>query len=210
MTEQKTMNVIIHSAIRRDLSRFDAALSAFPAGSRTRADQLAGAWKNFSLQLHDHHRDEETIFWPLLEPFVTTPTLLGELEAEHARMVTALDVADSAMRAFEADPSAVNAATAHDAVAALDGVIRVHLDHEERDLEPVSVAQEGTPQMKTATKAVRKAHKGNAGTFFAWLLDGAGPDDKAGLHRQIPAPVLFVVARVGGRDYVRRIAPVWA
>jgi hypothetical protein len=124
-------------------------------------------------------------------------------------MVTALDVADSAMKAFDADPSAANSATVRAAVTALDGVIRLHLDHEERDLEPVSVAQEGTPQMKTATKAVRKAHKGNAGTFFAWLLDGAGPDDKAGLRRQIPAPVLFVVARVGGRDYARRIAPVW-
>jgi hemerythrin HHE cation binding domain-containing protein len=68
VTEQKSMNTIIHSAFRRDLARFEAALSAFPAGSRTRADQLGGAWNNFSLQLHDHHRDEETIFWPLLTP----------------------------------------------------------------------------------------------------------------------------------------------
>ena len=74
-------------------------------------DELAGAWSNFSLQLHDHHRDEETIFWPILTPFVATPTLMGELEAEHARMVTALHAADSAMKAFDADPTAANTAT---------------------------------------------------------------------------------------------------
>jgi hypothetical protein len=40
MTEHKTMNTIVHAAFRRDLARFDAGLAAFPAGSRSRADQL--------------------------------------------------------------------------------------------------------------------------------------------------------------------------
>jgi hypothetical protein len=46
MTEHKTRNTVIHAAFRRDLARFDNALGGFPAGSRTRADQLDGAWDN--------------------------------------------------------------------------------------------------------------------------------------------------------------------
>ncbi|HEX4434369.1 MAG TPA: hemerythrin domain-containing protein [Acidimicrobiales bacterium] len=210
MSEHKSMNKIIHSAFRRDLTRFDAALRSFPPDSRARADQLAGAWENFSFQLHHHHQDEETIFWPLLVQFGAGVSLMGDLEGEHARMVKALDAADAAMMAFDAEPSATNVAAAHAAVVELDRVVRIHLEHEERDLDPISDAHETSPEMKVAQKAVRRAHKGNAGTLFTWLLDDAGPDDKAGLRHQIPAPALFVMTRVGGRDYTKRIASVWA
>jgi hypothetical protein len=210
MSEHKSMNKVIHSAFRRDLSRFDAVLRAFAPGDGARADQLASAWNNFSFQLHHHHRDEETIFWPLVVEFGATESLMRELEAEHARMVVALDAADAAMTTFGADPSAAHVAAAQAALGELDGVVNIHLEHEERDLDPIADANTGTPQMKTAQKAVRKAHKGNAGTFFAWLLDGAGSDDKDGLRHEIPPPVLFVITRVGGRDYTRRIATVWA
>ena len=64
--------------------------------------------------------------------------------------------------------------------------------------------------MEACQKAVRKAHKGNSGTFFTWLLDGADPDAKAGLRREVPPPVLFVISRIGGRDYTRHIASVWS
>ena len=64
MTENRTMNTVIHAAIRRDVERFDAALAAFPAGSQPRAEELNRAWKNLASQVHHHHEDEETIFWP--------------------------------------------------------------------------------------------------------------------------------------------------
>ena len=63
--------------------------------------------------------------------------------------------------------------------------------------------------MKAAQKAVRRAHKGNAGTFFTWLLDGADPDARAGLRHEVPPPVLFVYGRLSGRTYTREIASVW-
>lgn len=204
------MNSVIHAAFRRDLNRFDAALAGFPPGSRTRADQLTGAWNNFSFQMHHHHRDEESIFWPLLLQLGASESLMGELEGEHADMVRSLDAAEVAMKAFDSEPSTDAVSTARGAITELDGVVRNHFTHEERDLEPVAELHHASPQMKAAQKAVRKAHKGNAGVFFAWLLDGAGADDKAGLRREVPAPVLFVITRVAGRDYTRRIAPVWA
>ena len=210
MTEHKSMNTIIHAAFRRDLARFDKALGAFPAGSRERADQLSAAWDNFASQLHHHHQDEETIFWPALRELGADEALVGDLGGEHARMLTALDTASASMQTFHSDPSAANAAAARTAVAELHRSVEEHLTHEERDLEPFMASQLATPQLKAAQVAVRKAHKGGAGTFFAWLMDGKDPDVASALRHEIPAPVLFVIGRLGGRDYNRRIASVWA
>ncbi len=208
MTEHKTMNGVIHSAFRRDLARFDNAFGAFSPvdGSKW---QLEPAWNNLSSQLHHHHEDEETIFWPALRELGVDGSLIGELQGEHAEMLSALNAADAAMKVFHAEPSQDNASKTHATVTELTRVTLSHLAHEERDLEPIAAAHQSSSQMKAAQKAVRKAHKGDTGNFFAWLLDGADPDAKAGLREEVPPPVLFVISRVGGRDYRRRIAPMW-
>jgi hypothetical protein len=210
MAENKTMNAIIHDAFRRDLDRFDDALGAFPAGSKQRADQLWAPWDNLAFQLHHHHRDEETIFWPTLRELGADVALVSELETEHAEMLAALDAANASMTTFHADPSAEHAGQARAAVARLRSVVVEHLDHEERDLDPFGTSHAKTPPMKAAQVAVRKAHKGGTGTFFAWLLDSGDPSTRTALSHEIPAPVLLVIARFGGRDYRRRIAPTWA
>ncbi|HWM04431.1 MAG TPA: hemerythrin domain-containing protein [Actinophytocola sp.] len=210
MTEHQTMNTIIHAALRRDLARFDAALAAFP-GTQARADQLWTAWENYAHQLHQHHEDEETIFFPAMQEVGADGSLVGELDGEHQRMAAALDAATTAMKALHQGPSADNANAARESVAAFGTILHDHLAHEERDLEPFAVANlKGTPQFKAAQAAVRKSMKGQAGTFFAWLSDGAGAEERSALAREIPRPVLFVIKTFGGRDYRRRIAPVWS
>src|SRR5262245_11640659 len=210
MTEHLTMNTIIHAAFRRDLARFDAALSEFPDGSQQRATQLVTAWDNFAHQLHHHHEDEETIFWPAFRDLGADESLTSDLGGEHARMLTALEHADGVVRRLADDPSATQAAAARAAVGELGEVLQEHLEHEERDLEPWAAARKDTPQLKAAAAEVRKAHKGEAGTFVAWLLDGAAPDDAAALRREIPGPVVSVLNAVPGRHYRRTVATVWA
>ncbi len=210
MTEHKTMNTVIHAAFRRDLERFDVALAEFPMGSRHRADGLAAAWDNFSFQLHHHHEDEETIFWPALRSLGAPETLAGDLEGEHARMLDALQSADASMRGFRMEPGSASATTARAAIAHLASVLIDHLAHEERDMEPISAEHHASPQIKTAQKVVRKAHRGNQGTLFAWLQDGADADAIRGLRREVPRPVLWLITRTSGRHYRRTIAPVWA
>ncbi|HET7066352.1 MAG TPA: hemerythrin domain-containing protein [Nocardioides sp.] len=210
MTEHKTMNTVIHAAFRRDLARFDSALAGFPDGSHERAHQLVTAWDNYQYQLHHHHRDEETIFWPTFRELGAEESLTTDLGGEHARMLAALDRADEVMRRLEGDPSTARATEARAAVGELGEVLQEHLAHEEADLEPWSATILDTPQMKRAEVAVRKAHKGAAGTFVAWLLDGAGPDDVAGLKKQMPPPVVAVLNAVPGRAYRKNVATVWS
>src|SRR4051812_30830495 len=161
MTEHRTMNTVIHAAFRRDIGRFDAALGAFPAGSRERADQLARAWQNYSEQVHHHHQDEETIFWPALRELGVDESVVGDLDGEHQEMLAALTTADTSMSTFRAAPSAENAAAARSAVADLRTVLEHHLANEERDLEPFAVEHVKSAQMKAAQRKVRQAHKGN-------------------------------------------------
>ena len=209
MTEHKTLNTVIHAAFRRDLDRLDAALAAPAAASPVRAVQLKAAWDNYAFQLHHHHNDEETIFWPALRELGADTSVMAELEGEHQVMAAALEAAATAMTNYAGAPSATTAATARAAVAGLLTALDSHLTHEERDLEPFAVDRVDTPEFKAALKAVRRAHKGNAGTFFSWLDDGADPDAKAGLRREVPPPVLAVLKTFPGRDYRNRIAPVW-
>jgi hypothetical protein len=210
MTEHKTMNTIIHAAFRRDLVRFDQALATFAGGSRDRADDLMRAWDNFAYQLRHHHDDEETIFWPVLRELGAPDALAGDLEGEHEKMLAALEKAELAMTAFHSDPTSEHAGAARDAVTDLSGVLLAHLVHEERDMEPLSAAHHKSPQLKRAQRVVRQAHKGNTGTLFAWLQDGADADALTGLRREVPPPVLFMISRLGGRHYNHRIAPIWS
>jgi hemerythrin-like domain-containing protein len=209
MTEHQTMNTVIHAAIRRDIARFDAALAAFPAGSQQRAEELTRAWKNFAFQIHQHHEDEETIFWPAFKALGADESLVTDLDGEHERMKGALTVADSVMQEFRTAPTASNAEAARAAITGLSTVLNEHFTHEERDLEPFAAGHRETPEIKQAQTKVRKAHKGVTGTFAAWLLDGADDDAKARLRKEIPPPVLFVLSRIPGRRYNRDIASVW-
>ena len=209
MTEHRTMNTIIHAAIRRDAARFDAALATFPDGSQQRAEELSRAWKNFAHQIHQHHDDEETIFWPAFRALGADEALVTDLDGEHERMQGALTVADSVMRELRGSPTAANAEAARAAIGGLDTVLVEHFTHEERDLEPFAAGHRETPEIKQAQTAVRKAHKGGTGTFLAWLLDGADADVAVALRKEVPPPVLFVLTRLAGRAYNRDIAPVW-
>jgi hypothetical protein len=210
MAADKTMNSVIHAAFRRDLARFDTALGAFPDGDRARAEALGIAWDNLAAQLRDHHGDEEALFWPALVRLGADESLVKDLDGEHARMLAALDAAAAAMQTFRTDPSSATATGARTAVADLRTVLIEHLEHEERDLEPFAAQHRKSAEIKAAQQGVRQRHKGGAGTFFAWLIDDADAETVALLKSEVPPPVLFMLTRLGGRNYKRRIAPVWS
>jgi hemerythrin-like domain-containing protein len=209
VTEHKSMNSIIHDAFRRDLRRFDAALADPAASDPRRGEQLSAAWDNFATQLHDHHSDEETIFWPAVRSLGVDEGLADELAFEHGQMLGALGSANSAMQAYRAFPSRDTAAGARLAIEELAKTVTHHLDHEEADLDPFAAAHADSAQMKQAQRAVRRAHRGNTGTFFAWLLDGASDEDARALREEVPAPVVFLLTRTSGRRYRKTIAAAW-
>ena len=207
---QMSMNRVIHAAFRRDLGRFEDALATIADGDSRRAEQLSVAWANFYGQLTYHHTSEHKIAWPALRQIGVTDEQITQFDAEHERMAAALKVADDAMRTLKRTPTGDNARAAREAVANLRAVALEHLEHEEADVESLYLTKKDSPEMKAMGRQFsRDLRLPAAGTFFAWLRDGASGDELAALRETVPGPVITIIGRVFGGTYRRTVAPVW-
>ena len=204
-----SMNKVIHAAFRRDLDRFLSALGRFPDGDRGRSEELGKAWDNFDYQLTKHHEGEHEIAWPALARVGVTQQMIDQMDAEHDVMADRLAAARASMTALRAAPTAANAQTARTAMDELKTVTTEHLDHEERELEPVYQAKKDDPAIVEMGKRFAKVGPREGGVFFAWLTDGAGPDEIASINATIPAPVRKMIGGLFGRSYRKDVAPAW-
>ena len=187
------MNKVIHRAVRRDLGRFLDATDRFPAGNRARAEELAKAWDNFHFELTYHHEGEHETAWPALQAVGVSPELLTTLDGEHEAMAAALTETAAAMGTLRASASAEDAAAAHTSFEHLQAVTVAHLDHEEAELEPVYQANRDSPEIKEMGKKFSKVSPARAGQYFAWLTDGAGPEEMSSIRATVPGPVLTII-----------------
>ena len=203
------MNKVIHGAVRRDLDRFIAALSAFAPGDLARARQLETAWANFDDQLTYHHEGEHAIAWPALESVGVSKELLSSLDTEHETMAAALGDTRAAIGALARTAGADEATSALAAVQRLKAVTVAHLDHEEAEIEPVYLAKRDTPEIKAMGRAFGRVSPSRGGRFFAWVLDGASAEERAAVAREVPGPVLTIIGGIFGRGYRRDVASVW-
>jgi hypothetical protein len=204
-----SMNKVIHAAFRRDLDRFEGALTAFPVGDATRADRLGAAWDNFDRQLTDHHEGEHEIAWPALQQIGVTQETLEQMDAEHSVMADALAGARSKMAALRSSPGAGEAEAALASMRHLREVTIRHLDHEEQEIEPVFLQHEDSPAIKEMGRKFAKVGPKKGGQFFAWLTDGASQQERAAIGASVPAPVLTIMVGLFGRKYRKRVAPAW-
>ena len=207
---QMSMNKAIHGAFRRDLARFLDAFDRFSDGDTRRAADLGRAWQNFDTELDHHHHGEHEIAWPALRAVGVSDELITELDGEHEAMVTALEKARGAVKTFAVSATKGDADVAREAVASLQAVMETHMTHEEAEIEPVFLANEGSEPLKEmGRKFGRERSPMAAGRFFAWVSDGASPEETAAIKEQVPGPVLLLIGGLFGRGYRREVAPVW-
>jgi hemerythrin-like domain-containing protein len=209
MTEPMTMNRLIHGAVRRDLGRLSTGLSQMADGDRPRAQELQRAYANLQVQLTHHHEGEDAYVWPMLAKVGVDAGLLATMASEHAAMTQALAETEAAMTAVAGSGSAADAATASASLTHTQEVVGGHLDHEERDVDPLLAPYADSPEWKAVEKQLSRQPPGVAGPFFAWLTDGMSDADRAFLKTTVPTPVVAVVGKVFGRQYNKQIKPIW-
>jgi hemerythrin-like domain-containing protein len=209
MAATMTMNVVIHGAVRRDLDRLATALENARDGDVERAGDLHRAYAHLHGQLKHHHEQEDRLVFPALGRLGIDPTLLEEMDSEHEAMSDALDDTAAAMQRYAVTGSTADAATARAELERTRAVVERHLAHEENELEPLMQPHLQSEEWKQVEKALRKAPPTTTGRFFAWLTDGMDPESRSYLRSAIPAPVVFVLSKVLGRQYHRTVAPVW-
>lgn len=204
-----SMNKVIHGAVRRDLRRFLGALDRLRPGDTALAGRIAVAWDQFEDQLRVHHTGEHEIAWPALLAVGTSPALLAELDTEHAAMAAALADAAAGFAGLRREPTAGRITATRDAVARLQDVTVSHLDHEESEIEELYLASHDRPEILAMNKEFAKVSPARGGRFFAWVTDGATPDELATVKDSVPGPVLAVIGGIFGRSYRRQIGSLW-
>ena len=83
-------------------------------------------------------------------------------------------------------------------------VVDAHLDHEERDLEPVMIAHAGTEEWKGVEKQLRRQPPRVAGPFFAWVQDGMGAAERTYIDVDDTVKATLGDTRVKGSTRWRR------
>ena len=209
MSDTLSMNQIIHAAVRRDVTRTEQALRALGEGDSGRARQIQVAWGNLVRELTHHHEAEDDNVWPFLERRGVDPALLTALESEHVAMKNALESASTAIDRVAEAPTSAHARSAADVVADCASVVNAHLEHEERDVEPIAVGLEDDPEWKALAKKLRPPSIVDAANALAWMQDGAGERERSSLRATIPGPVVTLLTLLLARRYRREVAPVW-
>jgi hemerythrin-like domain-containing protein len=205
-----SMNKTIHRAVRRDLARFRQALDTFSDGDKERADGLHRAWQNFDDQLTEHHEGEHEIAWPALHAIGVAPSTIDTFDVEHEAMATDLATAREAMSRLRSSATRADADVAATAMARLQSTTVTHLDHEEAETEQPLTQGADHPALKEMGRQFgRRSGPVKAGTFFAWMQDGATPEEISALRANVPGPVLVLLGALFGRRYRKEVAPVW-
>jgi len=156
-----------------------------------------------------HHEGEHEIAWPALESVGVSRAVLTQMDAEHDTMAATLAQAGNAMAAFRRTASAEDAAAALAAIQELQRVTVQHMDHEETEIEQAYLTNKDAAEIKAMGRQFAKVGPAEGGTFFAWVLDGAGPEESAAITGTIPKPVLAIISGLFGRGYRKNVAPVW-
>jgi DUF438 domain-containing protein len=209
MSEPLSINQVIHAAVRRDVARTEQALRALPDGDVSRAREIWTAWSNLVRELTHHHESEDANIWPFLERRGFDRELLAAMESEHATMKQALTSASTAIAAVVSSPTSAHATAAANAVASCSGVVNAHLEHEERDVEPMIQQLVDDGEWKAIAKKLRPASIVDAANALAWMEDGAGERERSSLRANLPGPVVSLLTLLLARRYKREVAPVW-
>jgi hypothetical protein len=208
-----SMMGIVHSALRRDLQRSRAALSAapFPQGRRRAALAAHLGWMMDFLRAH--HAAEDAGLYPMIRAKnPTAADLLDTMDADHHAIdpaVTALHTAaDQWGRAgAEVDREAV--------VTALDQLLAVltpHLEREEAEAMPVVSATithrqwhewDQTYNIKPKSLPVL-AEEG------LWLMEGLDEERRQVVLHEVPLVPRLIVLYGFGPRYRRKAAARWS
>jgi iron-sulfur cluster repair protein YtfE (RIC family) len=209
-----TIMLAAHAAFRRDLTRLAHAAAfadaVLPDPAR-RASVRAG-WETFKRQLHLHHTAEDTVVWPALRQRLAhsdhAQSVLDEMEAEHQLIDPLIAAVDDAFGAAVEDaPGSASGANVASVAAATDALtvsLSRHLTHEERDGLPlIGVALTAAEWRGAGIKIARRSGLSNAGEMFAWIADGADPEQAAAAVGTLPPPARLVYRAIWRPRYQR-------
>ena len=204
---------IVHSALRRDLTRSATALTAPtpPAGPQRTALAKHLAWMMDFLD--GHHQGEDTGLWPMVRSLnPSAERLLDQMEREHAQIAPAIEALREATRRYAEDNAAAQAREAVvEALAALRAVLDPHLHREEAEMMPIvsQTLTNGRWESFNQEHYVKPKSKRELGQEGHWLIDSIDPAGYQVVVGNVPAVSRFVLLHAFAGQYARACARRW-
>jgi len=203
---------IVHSALRRDLTRTATALTAQhppPDAQRVALAAHLGWMMDF---LHRHHEGEDIGLWPLvrsLDP--SAGDLLDQMENDHAQIAPQIAELTTAAGGYSDSGSAAARDGVLAALTSLRAVLDPHLRHEETEMMPIvskalTHAQWADFNQEHYIKPKSKSELGGEGH---WLIDRIDPAGYQVVVGQVPPIPRFVLLHAFAGRYARACAARW-
>jgi iron-sulfur cluster repair protein YtfE (RIC family) len=202
-----TVMLAAHEALRRDLTGLAHAAAAQATGAGRgdpgRRQAVQRGWAVFQRQLHIHHTAEDELVWPALRDRLaasdTARSVLDAMEAEHQQIDPLLAAVDRAMSQPGGDDG-----TMADTVDVLTMALHGHLAHEERDALPLIGTALTAAEWRAVGRTIGVRNLRQAPEMFAWMLDGAPPEQAAAAVGQLPPPARLLYRTVWRPRFTRR------
>ena len=206
------MMTIVHQALRRDLERATIALAATPPpgdAQRTAIARHLGWVMEF---LRAHHRSEDDGLYPVVrERRSDAAEILDRMDDDHREIARAVDAVDDAASGYGRSDGSSTRLELATAIDDLTDVLVPHLRREEEDVMPIVSAALTEAEWLAIEHEQNVAPKGIAqlGKEGHWLIDDAGPEDRAAVLALVPAVPRFVLVHAFGRRYRRERDACW-
>lgn len=173
-----TMLLMTHHAFRRDLSRFEQALSAMGSGDGSRLAAVRDEWTFWRGALHGHHEMEDANIFPAFRAQdASLGPVIDALSADHRRIDPLLERGD---RAFEQLPSTQ---AALGVVEELKELLHAHLASEEMSVVPLLRGAKTFPAPPSEADAALYADG------FAWSTHGIAADVLDRVREMLPESI---------------------
>ena len=203
---------IVHSALRRDLTRTTQALTGphAPADAQRRAlAEHLGWMMDF---LHGHHEGEDAGLWPLMRALdPSAGDLLDQMEHDHAQIAPEIQRLRLAARRYSDDASAPARVSLIDALASLRAVLDPHLHREEVDMMPIVSRALTHAQWEHFNQEhfIKTKSKRQLGQEGHWLIDSIDPAGYKIVVGNVPPIPRFVLLHAFAGQYARACAVRW-
>ena len=204
---------IVHSALKRDLSRARDVLAAEPA-PRGRQRVALGEHVTWMLEfLHGHHSGEDQGLWPLVrDRNPEAADLLDSMEADHARIAPAADSAAVAAAEYTATTTEAPRAALVDALDGLLEVLVPHLDREVAEAMPVVSASISDDEWNDIEQRyfVNKKSTVELAMEGHWMIEDIDSEGYDVVVHTVPPVLRFVLVYGFGPMYRRRAKARWS
>jgi hemerythrin-like domain-containing protein len=203
---------IVHSALRRDLTRASAVLGAETATGDAQRTALAAHLAWMMDFLHGHHEGEDAGLWPLVRALnPSAGDLIDQMERDHAQIAPAMGTVNAATRRYAADGSAQARDGVVAALESLRAVLDPHLRREEQEMMPVVSKTLTHAQWEKFNQEqfIKPKSKNELGREGHWLIDSIDPAGYKVVVGNVPAIPRFILLHAFAGRYARDCAARW-